>query len=65
MLFTKPGIQSFLNYTQHLSTHPVAASASAPASVSASVSDTIPTENLTKPQKQKLYLHEMRAHEGS
>ena len=52
MLFTKPGIQSYLSYSQCHPVRPVVATASASSG------------NLTKRQRQKLYLHEICAHEG-
>jgi hypothetical protein len=52
MLFTKPGIQSFLHYFQCHPVQPVVATAS------------LTPSNLTKRQRQKLYLHEICAHEG-
>jgi hypothetical protein len=51
ILFTKPGITTFVNYMQ-----PYHAYTSATPQTTAI--------NLTKKQRQKLYLHEMTAHEG-
>jgi len=52
ILFTKPGIQSFINYTDTLH------------ACNATLSTGSGSGNLTKRQKEKLYLHEMCAHEG-
>ena len=52
-LFTKPGIRSYLHYIASQGTPPTAATSVA----------TQPM-HLTKRQRQKLYLHELSAHEG-
>jgi hypothetical protein len=49
LLYTKPGITNYINYSHSLSTH---------------ISSQASTINLTKKQHQKLYLHELCAHEG-
>jgi hypothetical protein len=53
VLFTKPGITTYLNFVENLH-----AFHNAPSSTN-SLAD-----NLTKRQRQKLYLHELSAHEG-
>jgi hypothetical protein len=49
LLYTKPGITSYINYSHSLSAH---------------ISSQASTNNLTKKQHQKLHLHELCAHEG-